>query len=91
MELIITEKESDPTICLNMIVKNESHIIKDTLEKLCSKIKFSYWVISDTGSTDRTCEIVKNFFEEIGFVEVFNRFSNGPWETDLILVNKNIL
>ena len=34
---------------------------------------------------------VKNFFEEIGFVEVFNRFSNGPWETDLILVNKNIL
>jgi FkbM family methyltransferase len=34
---------------------------------------------------------VKNFFEEIGFVEVFNRFPNGPWETDLILVNKNIL
>ena len=34
---------------------------------------------------------VKNFFEEICFVEVFNRFSNGPLETDLILVNKNIL
>jgi hypothetical protein len=51
MELVITEK---PTICLNMIVKDESHIIVKTLEMLCSKIKFSYWVICDTGSTDNT-------------------------------------
>ena len=62
MELIITENEKDPTICLNMIVKNESHIIKNTLEKLCSKINFSYWVICDTGSTDNTQEIIKDFF-----------------------------
>jgi glycosyltransferase involved in cell wall biosynthesis len=51
-----------PTICLNMIVKNESHIIKNTLEKLCNKIKFSYWVICDTGSTDNTQQIIKDFF-----------------------------
>ena len=51
-----------PTICLNMIVKNESHIIKNTLEKLCNKIKFSYWVICDTGSTDNTREIITDFF-----------------------------
>lgn len=33
----------------------------------------------------------KSFFESIGFIEVFNRFPKGEWETDLILVNKNIL
>ena len=61
MELII--KELEPTICLNMIVKNESHIIEDTLNMLCSKINFSYWVICDTGSTDNTCDIITHFFQ----------------------------
>lgn len=49
-----------------MIVKNESHIIETTLENLCSQIKFSYWVISDTGSTDNTKEIINGFFEKKG-------------------------
>lgn len=62
MELKITD--IPPTICLNMIVKNESHIIKDTLEMLCSKINFSYWVICDTGSTDNTKTIISQFFED---------------------------
>lgn len=52
------------TICLNMIVKNESHIIEKTLENLCQYIDFSYWVISDTGSTDNTVEIIENFFDQ---------------------------
>ena len=52
------------TLCLNMIVKNESHIIRGTLEMLCSKIRFDYWVICDTGSTDATREIIINFFAE---------------------------
>jgi mannosyltransferase OCH1-like enzyme len=52
-----------PTICLNMIVKNESHIIEDSLNKLCDKIKFDYWVIVDTGSKDNTPEIIENFFK----------------------------
>ena len=43
MEFTITEKINEsPTICLNMIVKDESHIIKGTLERLCNKIKFDY-------------------------------------------------
>ena len=63
MELIIREKTS--TICLNMIVKNESHIIENTLEKLCKKIHFDYWVICDTGSTDNTPQIITNFFEKM--------------------------
>lgn len=50
------------SICLNMIVKNESHVIKKTLERLCEVFPLTYWVISDTGSTDDTREIIKNFF-----------------------------
>jgi len=60
------EQDKEYTLCLNMIVKNESHIIKDTLTKLLKKIKFDYWVISDTGSTDETCEIITEFFKEVG-------------------------
>lgn len=63
MELIITEKPQKPTVCLNMIVKDEHHIIVKTLEMLCSKIDFSYWVISDTGSSDNTRELITNFFK----------------------------
>ena len=64
MELVITEKEAKQTICLNMIVKNESRIIADTLRKLCDKIKFDYWVICDTGSTDNTIDIIRDFFRK---------------------------
>jgi hypothetical protein len=46
-----------------MIVKNEQHIIAQTLEKLLSKIKIDYWVISDTGSTDNTKSIIRDFFK----------------------------
>jgi hypothetical protein len=60
------EEEQQYALCLNMIVKNESHIIKDTLIKLLQKIKFDYWVISDTGSTDETREIITDFFKEVG-------------------------
>jgi len=52
------------TLCLNMIVKDESHIIHDTLTKLCNKVQFDYWVISDTGSTDNTPQIIGDFFKE---------------------------
>jgi hypothetical protein len=47
-----------------MIVKNESAIIRSTLENLTSYVKFSYWVICDTGSTDGTQDIIKNFFKD---------------------------
>jgi WD40 repeat protein len=40
-----------------MIVKNESKIIRETLQKLCAKINFDFWVISDTGSTDNTIKV----------------------------------
>lgn len=64
MDLDCTKK----TICLNMIVKNESEIILDTLKNLYSYIPFDYWVISDTGSTDNTKEIICDFFKEKNIV-----------------------
>ena len=54
------------TILLNMIVKNEAHVIEKTLTTLCDKIKFAYWVISDTGSTDNTKELITSFFKNRG-------------------------
>ena len=47
-----------------MIVKNEAHIIGSTLENLCHYIKFDYWVIVDTGSTDATKQIICDFFRD---------------------------
>jgi hypothetical protein len=52
------------TICLNMIVKNESHIIEKTLVNLCSYIDFDAYYISDTGSTDNTISIIRDFFNK---------------------------
>ena len=63
---MVLEEAPQYALCLNMIVKDESHIIKDTLTKLLQKIKFDYWVISDTGSTDKTMEIITDFFKEVG-------------------------
>ena len=54
------------TTCLNMIVKNEAHVIRRTLAMLCTKIRFDYWVICDTGSTDATREIIQDFFATEG-------------------------
>jgi glycosyltransferase involved in cell wall biosynthesis len=45
-------------ICLNMIVKNESEVIKRCLDSV--KPVIDYWVIIDTGSTDGTQKIIKN-------------------------------
>lgn len=56
--------KSDKTICLNMIVKDESHIIESTLNNIIENIQIDYWVISDTGSTDGTQDIILEFFNK---------------------------
>ena len=47
-----------------MIVKNESAIIRDTLENIIAHVPLDYYVISDTGSDDNTAEIIEKFFAE---------------------------
>lgn len=50
-------------ICLNMIVKNESKVIKRCLDSVMPLI--DYWVIVDTGSDDGTQKIIKNHLKGI--------------------------
>ncbi len=49
-------------MCLNMIVKDEAHIIEETLS--CMLPYIDCYVISDTGSTDGTPDIITNFFKK---------------------------
>lgn len=51
------------TICLNMIVKNESPVIERCLASVKGMI--DYWVIVDTGSTDGTQRLIKNYLKDI--------------------------
>jgi Rps23 Pro-64 3,4-dihydroxylase Tpa1-like proline 4-hydroxylase/glycosyltransferase involved in cell wall biosynthesis len=57
-------KKDGPTICFATMCKNEEHCIQNTLESVYKHI--DYWIVCDTGSTDKTCEIIRKFFEEKG-------------------------
>ena len=63
MELILQDSNS-PTLCLNMIVKNESRIIRRLLDSVISII--DTYCICDTGSTDNTVQIIEDYFKEKG-------------------------
>ena len=61
MRMEIQEIDSSiPTLCLNMIVKNEGKIILRLLESVVSIV--DCYCISDTGSTDNTIELIENIF-----------------------------
>lgn len=52
------------SICLNMIVKNEAPIICKTFDNILKYVPITYWVISDTGSTDNTIELIKSYWKK---------------------------
>ena len=54
------------TICLNMIVKNETKNIKRLFKSLYDEI--DYYVIHDTGSTDGTPEFIKKMMNSYIFL-----------------------
>lgn len=58
------DKKQRASVCLVMIVKNESEVIKRCIDSV--KDYISYWVICDTGSTDGTQDIIKSTMEEYG-------------------------
>ena len=58
-----------------MIVKNEEHIIEETLE--CMKKYIDYYIIADTGSTDNTKLVIKNFFDKVG---IEGEIHDIPWK-----------
>ncbi|MFJ5304009.1 glycosyltransferase [Streptomyces sp. NPDC088350] len=51
------------TLCLCMIVKNESLVIERCLEAVRPLV--DYWVISDTGSTDGTQELIRKVLDGV--------------------------
>ncbi len=52
-----------PTVCLNMIVKDEAHVIERCLSHV--KPMIDHWVIVDTGSKDGTQELIRRVMAEI--------------------------
>ena len=62
--MMLEQDKPLPTICLNMIVKNESKIIARLLESVLPLI--DSYCICDTGSTDGTAAIIESFFGERG-------------------------
>ena len=65
---------SRPAICLNMIVRNEAHIVDEVLDAVAPYI--SSWVIVDTGSNDGTQDLIRNHMARLGIPgELYER----PW------------
>ena len=61
MELVLNnDNSSGPTLCLNMIVKNESRIITRLFNSVLPII--DCYCICDTGSTDNTVDIITKYF-----------------------------
>jgi tetratricopeptide (TPR) repeat protein len=60
----ISDEPEPPTLCLNMIVKNESRVIERMLSSVADMV--DTYCICDTGSTDNTKELITAFFEARG-------------------------
>ncbi|MGB8853859.1 MAG: glycosyltransferase [Pirellulales bacterium] len=68
------DERSRPRICLNMIVRNEAHIIHELIASVAAHI--DSWAIVDTGSTDGTQDLIRRLMAERGIPgELFER----PW------------
>lgn len=57
------KSESKKTVCLNMIVKNETKVIKRCLDSVRPMI--DYWIIVDTGSDDGTQDMIREHMKDI--------------------------
>jgi glycosyltransferase involved in cell wall biosynthesis len=63
-----------PAICLNMIVRNEAHIVHEVLHSVAPYI--TSWVIVDTGSHDGTQDVIKSQMASLG---IPGELHERPW------------
>lgn len=63
-----------PAICLNMIVRNEAHVVHEVLDSVAPFI--SSWVIVDTGSDDGTQDKIRTHMEGLG---IPGELHERPW------------
>ena len=63
-----------PSICLNMIVRNEAHIVQEVINSVAPYI--SSWVIVDTGSDDGTQELIRSHMAGLG---IQGELHERPW------------
>ena len=63
-----------PAICLNMIVRNEAHIVHEVLDAVAPYI--SSWVIVDTGSDDGTQDVIRSRMAGLG---IPGELHERPW------------
>jgi glycosyltransferase involved in cell wall biosynthesis len=64
---------SHKSICLNMIVKDEAHLIRRCLESALPLI--DSWLIVDTGSSDGTQQVIRDFLKDVP-----GRLVERPWK-----------
>jgi tetratricopeptide (TPR) repeat protein len=71
-----TKRVERPAICLNMIVRNEAHIVTEVLDAVAPYL--STWVIVDTGSDDGTQDLIRTHMDGKGIRgELYER----PWRS----------
>jgi tetratricopeptide (TPR) repeat protein len=61
------------SVCLNMIVKNEAHVIRRCLDSVRPLI--TTWCILDTGSTDGTQDIIREHYRDLP-----GALHEAPWK-----------
>ena len=70
----MSEVAARPEICLNMIVRNEAHIVHELLDVVAPYI--TSWVIVDTGSDDGTRDVIRSHMAKLG---IPGELHERPW------------
>ena len=70
----MSEVTARPEICLNMIVRNEAHIVHEVLDSVAPYI--TSWVIVDTGSDDGTQDVIRSHMASLG---IPGELHERPW------------